>query len=220
MKRELLTFGCAGLAMLASAIPTATADSSAAQVTGSNIDSVLLSRDTVGDIIGTNLTVELKGKHPIPAAQLDKNQECSVLIGPDPKFYGSNLNLYRISLFKDNQDDPDYVIIQSVATFPDAQTAKKVLSDGIQPTSDCNQVVEETDVDSKPSWQMSPPKVSAGDAKWHISQLYQGDPIGWNCYIDLRAAENAILQAQVCQMGNAGPSVSQMMDQLVGGLPS
>jgi hypothetical protein len=53
-----------------------------------------------------------------------------------------------------------------------------------------------------------------------MAQLYQGDPAGWNCYSDLYAAENTILQAQICQIGNAGPAVSQMMDRMVGGLPS
>jgi hypothetical protein len=220
MKRELLTLGCAGLAMLISAMPSATADSSAAQVTGSNIDSVLLSGDTVGDILGTNMPVQQKAKHPMPLTQLDKNQECGVLFGPDTKFYGSNLNLYRISLLEDTKDDPDYVVIQTVATYPDAQTAKTVLTNGMQPTADCNQTVQITDLDSKPTWALSAPKVSAGDAKWHMAQLYQGDPVGWNCYFDLRAAENTILQAQICQMGNAGPAVGQMMDQMVGGLPS
>jgi hypothetical protein len=143
-----------------------------------------------------------------------------VLFGPDIKFYGSNLNLYRISLLEDDKDQPDYVVIQTIATFPDAQTAKTVLSNGMQPTINCNQTVQITELDSKPTWKLSAPKVSTGDAKWHMTQLYQGDPAGWNCYFDLRAAENAILQAQICQMGNAGPAVSQMMDQLVGGLPS
>ncbi len=220
MKRELLAFGSAGLALLISAVPSATADSSAAQVTGSNIDSVLLAGETVGDILGTNLPVQQKSKRPMPATQLDKNQECSVLFGPDKNFYGSSLNLYRISLLEDDNDNPDYVVIQSVATFPDSQTAQTALSNGMQPTSGCNQAVQITDLDSKPTWQLSAPKVSTSDAKWHMAQLYQGDPVGWNCYFDLHAAENAILQAQICQMGNAGPAVSQMMDQMVGGLPS
>jgi hypothetical protein len=64
MKRELLTLGCAGLAVPMSASPSAVADSSAAQVTGSNIDSVLLSAETVGDILGTNLPVQMKVKRP------------------------------------------------------------------------------------------------------------------------------------------------------------
>lgn len=220
MKRELLALGCAGLAMLMSATPAATADSSAAKVTGSNIDSVLLSGDTVGDILGTNMPIQDKAKRPMPATQLDKNPECSVLFGPDQKFYGSNLNLYRISALEDDKDQPDYVVIQSVATFPDAQTAQSTLSNGMQPTSSCNQTVQITELDSKPTWELSAPNVSSGDAKWHMAQLYQGDPIGWNCYFDLRAAENTILQAQICQNGNAGPAVTQMMDQMVGGLPS
>ena len=220
MKRELLTMGCAGLAMLISATPSATADSPAARVTGSNIDSVLLSGDTVGDILGTNMPVQQKAKRPMPATQLDKNPECSVLFGPDIKFYGSNLNLYRISVLEDDQDQPDYVVIQTIATFPDSQTAQSVLTNGMQSTSDCNQTVQIRDLDSKPTWQLSAPKVSAGDAKWHMAQLYQGDPVGWNCYFNLRAAENTILQAQICQMGNAGPAVGQLMDQMVGGLPS
>ena len=220
MKRELLTLGCAGLAVLMAAVPSATADTSVAQVTGSNIDSVLLSGDTVGDIIGTNLPVQQKAKRPSPLTQLDKNQECGVLFGPDTKFYGSNLNLYRISLLADSQEQPDYVVIQSIATFPDSQTPQTVLSSGLQPTSDCDQTVQITDIDSKPTWKLSAPKVSGNDATWHLSQLYQGDPVGWNCDFDLRAAENTILQAQLCQMGNGGPAVSQIMDQLVGGLPS
>jgi hypothetical protein len=220
MKRELLTLGCAGLAILMSAAPSATADSSAAQVTGSNIDSVLLSGDTVGDILGTNMPVHEKAKRPLAVPQLDKNQECAELFGPDTKFYGSNLNLYRISLLEDDKDQPDYLVIQTVATFPDAQTAKTALANGIEPTSDCSQTVQVTDVKNTPTWKLSAPKVSDGDAKWHMSQIYQGDPIGWNCYFGLHAAENAILQAEICQMGNAGPSVSQMMDQMVGGLPS
>jgi len=220
MKHELQALGCAGLAMLISAMPSATADSSAAQVTGSNIDSVLLSADTVGDILGTNLPVQLKGKRPSPEAQLDQHQECAPLLAPGTKFYGSDLNLFRITLFEDDRDDPDYIVIQTVATFPDAQTAQSVLTKGIQPTSECNATVQVTDIDSKPTWQLSAPKVSGSDAKWHQAQLYQGDPIGWNCYVDLRTAENTILRAEVCQMGNAGPAVSQMMDQMVGGLPS
>jgi hypothetical protein len=220
MKRELLTLGCASVVILISAMPLARADFSAAQVTGSNIDSVLLSGDTVGDILGTNLPIQQKAKRPMPVTQLDKNQECGVLFGPDIKFYGSNLNLYRISLLEDDKDQPDYVVLQTVATFPDAQTAKTVLTNGMQPTSDCNQTVQITALDNKPTWELSAPKVSPGNAKWHMAQLYQGDPVGWNCYFDLRAAENAILQAQVCQMGNAGPAVDQMMDQMVGGLPS
>jgi hypothetical protein len=83
MKRELLTLGCASVAMLISAMPSATADSSAARVTGSTIDSVLLSGDTVGDILGTNLPVQQKAKRPMPVTQLEKNQECGVLFGPD-----------------------------------------------------------------------------------------------------------------------------------------
>jgi hypothetical protein len=220
MKRELLTLGCASVVILISAMPLARADFSAAQVTGSNIDSVLLSGDTVGDILGTNLPIQQKAKRPMPVTQLDKNQECGVLFGPDIKFYGSNLNLYRISLLEDDKDQPDYVVLQTVATFPDAQTAKTVLTNGMQPTSDCNQTVQITTLDNKPTWELSAPKVSPGNAKWHMAQLYQGDPVGWNCYFDLRAAENAILQAQICQMGNAGPAVDQMMDQMVGGLPS
>jgi hypothetical protein len=135
MKRELLTLGCAGLAVLIAAMPSAAADTSVAQVTGSNIDSVLLSGDTVGDIIGTSLPVQQKAKRPSPLTQLDKNPECGELFGPDTKFYGSNLNLYRISLLADSQDQPDYVVIQSVATFPDSQTPQTVLSNGLQPTA-------------------------------------------------------------------------------------
>jgi hypothetical protein len=220
MKRELLTLGCAGLALLVSAIPTATADSSASQVTGSNIDAVLLSSDTVGDILGTNLPVQGKSKHPMGSTQLDSHQECAPLLDPDSKFYGSDLNLFRVVMFEDDKNDPDYVVLQSVATFPDAQTAKSVLSKGIQPTADCNATVQITDIDSKPTWQLTAPKISDSDATWHRAQLYQGDPMGWNCYSDLRAAENTILQAEICQMGNGGPAVGQMMDQLVGGLPS
>ncbi len=220
MKRELLTLGCAGLVALTSATSPATADSSSGRVTGSNIDSVLLSADTVGDILGTNLPVQLKGKRPLPEAQLDQHQECTTLIEPGTKFYGSDLNLFRITLFKDDKDSPDYIVLQTVATYPDAQTAQNVFTKGIQPTAGCNSVVQITDVDSKPSWQLSAPKITTDDAKWHQGQLYDGDPFGWNCYVDLHTAENAILKAQVCQMGNAGPSVSQMMDQMVGGLPS
>jgi hypothetical protein len=220
MKRRVLTLGCAGLALLMSATPSAVADSSAAKVTGSNIDSVLLSGDVVGDILGSNMPVQQKSKRPLPLTQLDKNQECGVLFGADTKFYGSDLNLYRISLLEDDKDQPDYVVVQTVATFPDAQTAKTVLANGMEPTSGCGQTVQITDIDSKPTWKLSAPQVSAGDAKWHMAQLYQGDPIGWNCYFDMRAAENALLQAQVCQMGNAGPAVSQMIDQMEGGLPT
>lgn len=220
MKRELLTLGCAGLVALISATPPATADSSSGRVTGSNIDSVLLSADTVGDILGTSLPVQLKGKRPYPESQLDQHQECSTLIGPGTKFYGSDLNLFRITVFEDDKDSPDYIVIQTAATYPDAQTAKSVFTKGIQQTSGCNSVVQVTDSDSKPSWQLSAPKITTDDAKWHQSQLYEGDPFGWNCYADLHTAENSILQAEVCQMGNAGPSVSQMIDQMVGGLPS
>lgn len=220
MKRELLTLGCAGLTMLMAATPSAMADSSAAQVTGSNIDSVLLSADTVGDILGTNLPVYMKGKRPSSEVQLDQHQECAPLISPGTKFYGSDLNLYRITLLEDDKEAPDYIVLQSVATFPDAQTARSVFSKGVEPTVGCNSVVQVTDSPNKPSWQLSAPKVSGDDAKWHQGQLYEGDPVGWNCYVDLHAAENSILRAQVCQMGNAGPSVSQMMDQMVGGLPS
>lgn len=220
MKRELLTLACAGLATLISAAPLAIADSSAAQVTGSNIDSVMLSADTVGDILGTTLPVQLKGRRPSPEPQLDQHQECALLITPGTKFYGTDLNLFRITLFEDDKDDPDYIVIQTVATFADAQTAQSVFSKGLQPTAECNSTVQITDIDSKPSWQLSAPKVSSSDAKWHQAQMYQGDPIGWNCYVDLHTAENAILRAEVCQMGNGGPAVSQMMGQIVGGLPS
>lgn len=220
MKRELLTLGCAGLTVLMGATPTAMADSSAASVTGSNIDSVLLSANTVGDILGTNLPVQLKGKRPSKEVQLDQHQECAPLITQGTKFYGSDLNLFRINMFEDDKESPDYIVLQSVATFPDAQTAHSVFTKGIEPTTGCNAVVVVTESPNKPSWQLSAPKVSGDDAKWHQGQLYQGDPIGWNCYVDLHAAENSILRAQVCQMGNAGPAVSQMMDQIVGGLPS
>jgi hypothetical protein len=220
MKRELLALGSAGLAILVSAIPNATADSSAAQVTGSNIDAVLLTSDTVGDILGTNLPVQGKGKHPMGSTQLDSHPECAPLLDPDSKFYGSDLNLFRVVMFEDDKNDPDYVVLQTVATYPDAQTAKSVLSKGIQPTADCNATVQITDIDSKPTWQLTAPKISDTDASWHRAQLYQGDPMGWNCFSDLRAAANTILQAEICQMGNAGPAVTQMMDQLVGGLPS
>jgi hypothetical protein len=220
MKRELLTLGCAGLVALTSATSPASADSSSGRVTGSNIDSVLLSADSVGDIVGTSFPVQLKGKRPFPESQLDQHQECIPLIETGTKFYGSDLNLYRITLFKDDQESPDYIVIQTVATFPDAPTAQNVFTKGIQATAGCNSVVQITDSDSKPTWQLSAPKITTSDAKWHQGQLYEGDPVGWNCYVDLHTAENSILRAQVCQMGNAGPSVSQMMDQIVGGLPS
>lgn len=220
MKRELFTLGCAALTVVMGATPAAVADSSAAQVTGSNIDSVLLSADTAGDILGTNLPIQLKGKRPSKEVQLDQHQECAPLITQGTKFYGSDLNLFRITMFEDDKESPDYIVLQSVATFPDAQTARSVFSKGIEQAAGCNSVVVVTDSPSKPSWQLFPPKVSGDDAKWHQGQLYQGDPVGWNCYVDLHAAENSILRAQVCQMGNAGPAVSQMMDQIVGGLPS
>ncbi|UMB67463.1 sensor domain-containing protein [Mycobacterium paraterrae] len=220
MKRGLLTLGCAGLVAMTSATTLASADSSSSRVTGSNIDSVLLTADTVGDILGTNLPVQLKGKRPLPEMRLDQHQECSPLLDPGTKFYGSDLNLFRITVFKDDKDSPDYIVIQTVATYPDAQTAQTVFTKGIEATAGCSSVVQVTDIDSKPSWQLSAPKITTSDAKWHQGQLYQGDPVGWNCYVDMHSAENSILKAQVCQMGNAGPAVSQMMDQMLGGLPS
>jgi hypothetical protein len=221
MKRELLTLGYAALTMLIAPMPSATADNSAAQVTGSNIDSVLLSADTVGDILGTSLPVQEKAKNPASLVQLDKNPECAVLVdGPDTKFYGSNFNLFRASLFADSRDDPDYAVLQTVATFPDPQTPQTVLRNGLRPTSDCDQTVQITS-ENNVSIKLSAPKVTDSHATWHFSVLDKtGAPSGWGCYFETRAAENTILLAELCQRGNGGPGVTQIMDQLVGGLPS
>ncbi len=145
-------------------------------MTGSNIDSVLLSAETVGDILGTNLPIQMKGKRPAPEAQLDQHPECAPLFAPGTKFYGSDLNLFRITLFKDDKDYPDYIVIQTVATFPDAQTAQNVFSKGIQPTEACNSTVQITDLDSKPTWELSAPKVTGRRCEVAPSPALPGRP--------------------------------------------
>ena len=219
--RQLVAVGALAVAGVAAVCPTpASADPAAPAtlVAPGKVNSVLVPKDDLSDIVGAAIEKEGGGKRPGKTADLGADSACALLVTPGFETFGKSYSAYRfqIDLDAETMEDADYIIDQQVAVYPDEETASKAFDgaftrtmarqcDGrrVHPAAAPDDVELELTV-----------RVTDGHAKWSTETVYRGDPGGWLCSSEAGVQSNVLYTAAVCQYGNSGPAVAAIAQQM------
>ena len=196
--------------------------------TTGNIDAALLAPNVVSDIVGTSVAFPKTSEAPEPPIPLSADSECSALLGLNSDSYrgpekkGHTYTAYRRSHLQDSPDNPNYVVVQEIAAYPDAKAAETVFRGVFNDTvRGCNgATVQVTGDDDKTDWRLQVGKIADARAQWRAIRLTDGDLDGWSCAHNAQYKNNVVLAATVCKHDGGGVSaVAAIAKQMAATVP-
>ncbi|BAX97666.1 hypothetical protein MSTE_02354 [Mycobacteroides stephanolepidis] len=184
-------------------------------VTPDKAESIIISADDVGRLVGSPLTYELKSTRPSDASATGK---CQVLTGLRSESLGDEWTTYRGSRLQETQDRYDHIVWQAVVLFPDAKAAANQLQTAYPPSLASCQDSRQTEGDIE--WRIGQFSSDGTSARWVRQELRDGKPAGWRCFYDYRAKNNALFGSLLCQNGNGTPIVTAIVDRMAEWIPA
>jgi hypothetical protein len=188
---------------------------------------LLLSKDELGRIVGTNFDYadkELPGSEKLtdPSIVDQGNPVCDAFFGPNTTSVRTAYVAFREQVVQeDDTENYTHSVKQSVIVVADPGAAKQLLSDAFAtPLGACdgqeihfkvgrliwtfhNGVISDTVVQSMAV-------TAAPDT---------GQPTTWGCGIEAHAKNNVVVFAKVCEDGNGSPSATAIVDQISAKIP-
>ena len=195
----------AGIALAALSVGLA-APASARPSDPGVVNYAVLSKGSVGNIVGARLGFESTFTDPFQAFYVD-NPACNnwADIGLPEVYNDPDLAAFSGATAQESPTDSRHFVKQAVGVFATTEAANRAMHRLVDRTVGCNGQTTAMHLDNFTTqvWTFTGGPTSATDANW-VKQEAGTDR---RCFVTTRLRENVLLQAKVCQSGNGGPAV-------------
>lgn len=167
----------------------------------------VLAKGSVGNIVGAPMTSESVFTNPFQAYSVDI-PVCNnwADIGLPEVYNDPDLASFNGATAQTSPTDDSHFVKQAIGVFADAGAAGRAYHRVVDRTVGCSGQTATMRLDDGTIqvWTFSGGPAGPNDAAW-IKQEAGTDR---RCFTQTRLRENVLLQAKVCQSGNAGPAVN------------
>jgi hypothetical protein len=195
----LLGIGIAAMA----AVPVAAASPSDPGV----VSYAVLPKGSVGNIVGAPMGFEAVSGQPFQAFWVD-DPACNnwADIGLPEVFNDADLASFNSAVTQTASNDQGHFVKQAVGVFATQEAATGAFRRVVDRTVGCSGRTTAMHLDNGLTqvWEFSGGPATAADAAWTKREAGTDR----RCFNQTRLRANVVLQAKVCQSGNAGPAVN------------
>lgn len=203
--------------LFAGLLPVATADSSETAVPAGKVESLMLTRDEIGDVVGVTFEWEKPNRRPYKSDDLGEHSACALLAGPDVETFGRDYTGYRFRADRDTAENWEFTVQQRVATYADSDTARQVFGKAFNKgvLAKCNgTIVRNHSSKNNTQWRYRIKSITPTGAQWVEEQLSDDQPIGYSCSNVAGVTRNVVYGVKMCQYGNGGPAAATMAKRI------
>jgi hypothetical protein len=184
-------------------------------------ESLLLSLDDTGGIVGTSLNYEQKFKTPLQPYALGNQSACAVLFGLNTAAVGNDYTAFRALRQQESKDNFAHVVEQEIATYADAAAATGAFQNAFKSVDQCNNVTVHRPTDKpETTWQFQIQPGDPASANWHNTEVTSNNADGWGCSHGARVKNNVLFAVRVCQRGDTGADISTILDRIGAEVPA
>lgn len=191
--------GAAGMAV----VPVAAAGPSDPGV----VSYAVLPKGSVGNIVGAPMGFEAVSGEPFQAFWVD-DPACNnwADIGLPEVFNDADLASFNSAVTQTAANDQGHFVKQAVGVFATPEAATAAFRRVVDRTVACSGRITAMHLDNGVTqvWEFSGGPATAHDAAWTKREAGTDR----RCFNQTRLRTNVVLQAKVCQSGNAGPAVN------------
>lgn len=184
-------------------IPTASAHPSDPGV----VSYAVLGKGSVGNVVGGPMGWESVFTEPFQGFFVDL-PDCNnwADIGLPEVFNDPDLASFNGAVTQTSATDQTHLVKQAVGVFATADAANRAFHRVVDRTGGCSGQTTAMHLDNGQTqvWSFAGAPATASDANW----TKQEAGTDRRCFNQTRLRENVVLQAKVCQSGNAGPAVN------------
>jgi PknH-like extracellular domain len=180
-----------------------------------NIDALLLSPAQASAVAQATLGNQELMKSPMPAASLGDHADCAVLVHLNDQTFGQQYTAFRLSRLTDGGDDATHYLFQTVATYPDASTARRTFVAAFNPTLLSCDGVTGQDQENKFESTFDVEAGTDDSAQWISTPLVGGKSVGFNCAYEVRVEDNVLFGVRLCQPGEGASAATTALAELI-----
>ena len=167
----------------------------------------VLSKGSVGNIVGAPMRWESLFTDPFQAFYVD-DPVCNnwADIGLPEVYNDPDLASFNGAVTQESATDSTHFVKQAVGVFATVDAADRAFHRVVDRTVGCSGQTTAMHLDNFTTqvWSFTGGPPTTTDAEW-VKQEAGTDR---RCFTQIRKRENVLLQAKVCQSGNAGPAVN------------
>jgi len=171
------------------------------------VNYAVLPKGSVGNIVGAPMRFEWTFTAPFQSFWVD-NAACNnwADVGLPDVYADPDLASFNGAVAQTGPDDQTHFVKQAVGVFATNDAADRAFRRLVDRTLACNGQTTAMHLDNMTTqvWTFTGGPAGATDADW-VKQEAGTDR---RCFNTTRKRENVLLQAKVCQSGNAGPAVN------------
>lgn len=171
------------------------------------VNYAVLPKGSVGNIVGTTMRFEWTYSDPFQSFYVD-NPACNnwADIGLPDVYADPDLASFNGAVTQTAPDDQSHFVKQAVGVYATNDAAERAFRRLVDRTVGCNGQTTAMHLDNLTTqvWTFTGGPTTATEADW-VKQEAGTDR---RCFNTARKRENVLLQAKVCQSGNAGPAVN------------
>jgi hypothetical protein len=171
------------------------------------VNYAVLGKGSVGNIVGATFRFDAPFTDPFQSYWVD-NPACNnwADVGLPEVYADPDLASFNGTTTQESATDMTHFVKQAVGVFATNDAADRAFHRVIDRTVGCSGQTTAMHLDngSTQVWSFTGGPASATDADW-VKQEAGTDR---RCFVQTRLRENVLLQAKVCQSGNAGPAVN------------
>lgn len=181
------------------------------------VNYAVLGKGSVGNIVGAPMRFEWTFTDPFQSYWVD-NPVCNnwADIGLPEVYLDPDLASFNGAVAQESPTDQSHYVKQAVGVFATVEAADRAFHRVVDRTVGCNGQTTAMHLDNLTTqvWTFTGGPASATDADWVKQEVgaawpaTSGQATDRRCFNTTRKRENVLLQAKVCQSGNAGPAVS------------
>ena len=169
----------------------------------------VLSRGAVGNIVGAPMGWEAVFTEPFQTYSVDLPVCNNWAESGLPEVYNDpDLAAFNGATAQTSANDQNHLVKQAVGVFATTEAAGRAFHRVVDRTVGCSGQTTAMHLDNGTTqvWSFTGGPATATDAAW----TKQEAGTDRRCFVQTRLRENVLLQAKVCQSGNAGPAVSAL----------
>ncbi|QNI08954.1 sensor domain-containing protein [Mycobacterium kubicae] len=171
------------------------------------VNYAVLGKGSVGNIVGGPMGSESTFTRPFQSEWVDA-PECNnwADIGLPEVYNDPDLASFNGATTQTSATDQTHLVKQAVGVFATSDAASRAFHRVVDRTAGCpgQTTAVHFDDGSTQVWSFSGGPATAADEAW----TKQEADTDRRCFVQTRLRENVLLQARVCQSGNAGPAVN------------
>ena len=171
------------------------------------VNYAVLAKGSVGNIVGARMGFESTFTDPFQAFS-DDNPVCNnwADVGLPEVYNDPDLASFNGAVTQESASDPTHFVKQAIGVFATVDAADRAFHRVVDRTVGCSGQTTAMHLDNFTTqvWSFTGGPPTATDAEW-VKQEAGTDR---RCFTQTRKRENVLLQAKVCQSGNAGPAVN------------